>query len=188
MANWSEYPNKAGLSCPLTSGDAEAALLLDYCNRKLDPDRAAVLERHIRQCPACAAFASSQALLWESLDAYEAMPVSPDFDRRLFARIEAEEQKPTWTKIWLRFWNRFTMGGTLTGAQLWRPALPVAACLLVAMGLYLRPGMESSRNPVTTEVSSIENAIQPEQLETALEDMEMLRDLGALEVGGQRQM
>ncbi|MBL8230563.1 MAG: hypothetical protein JNL98_18880 [Bryobacterales bacterium] len=182
------YNNK--LPCPLTSGEAEAAILLDYCNRKLDSESTAILERHIRQCPDCEAFASSQSLLWQSLDSYEAMPVSADFDRELYARIDAEEQRPTWSKLWNRLWGRITMGGTLTGAQLWRPALPVAACLVVAAGLYFRPGMEGglshpSMNPLS---ETGEVVIQAEQIESELEDMEMLRDLGALEAGGQRQM
>jgi anti-sigma factor RsiW len=188
MANRDQTPQRANIPCPLTSGESDAAMLLDYCNRRLDPESTALLERHIRQCPACEAFASSQALLWQTLDAYEAMPVSQDFDRSLYARIDAEQQKPTWTRLWLQLWNRFTMGGTLTGAQLWRPALPVAACLLVAAGLYLRPGMESAHSPDVAGVAGVESSIQAEQIETALEDMEMLRDLGALEVGGQRQM
>jgi anti-sigma factor RsiW len=188
MAHVNPNPDKAGFPCPLTSGDAEASILLDYCNRRLDPDATEVLERHIRQCPACEAFAASQALLWESLDAFETMQVSDHFDRTLYERIEAEQRRPTWSKLWLQLWNRATMGGTLTGAQLWRPALPVAACLLVAAGLYFRPGMESRFVEGTSENAGIESSIQAEQIETALEDMEMLRDLGALEAGGQRQM
>jgi hypothetical protein len=188
MAHLNQNPDKASFPCPLTSGDAEASILLDYCNRKLDPDATTVLERHIRQCAACEAFAASQALLWESLDAFEAMQVSDQFDRTLYARIEAEQQRPAWSRLWLQIWSRATMGGTLTGAQLWRPALPVAACLLVAVGLYFRPGMESPLGGGNTESAGIESSIQAEQIESVLEDMEMLRDLGALEAGGQRQM
>src|SRR5574337_1028204 len=85
--------------CPLLSGEENAGLLLDYCNRKLAPELASVFERHMEHCPACRAFAESQMAVWSALDDFEAMPISEDFDQRLFARLEAEQQAPWWSRL-----------------------------------------------------------------------------------------
>ena len=76
------------MNCPLETRD-NAQLLLDYCTRKLEPESVAILERHIALCGACREFANSQRAVWDALDAWEAAPVSPDFDSRLYRRIEA---------------------------------------------------------------------------------------------------
>ncbi|MCS7025116.1 MAG: hypothetical protein NZV14_09965 [Bryobacteraceae bacterium] len=178
--------DKEPFPCPLSRSESEAGILLDYCHRKLDAHRTAILESHLRQCPACQSFASAQSLVWRALDEYEAMPISETFDRRLYARIEAEEQRPTWVKWCDGLWNRLTVGGTATGAWLWRPALPVLACLLVAIGLYFRPSFDSTQQSL--QGPSTDTTLQAEQIEAALEDLEMLRDLGALDAGWQRPM
>src|SRR2546429_35515 len=73
--------------CPLEDRE-NAQQLLDYCTRNLDAQAAAILERHIAICPACREFADNQRAVWQALDAWEAAPVSADFDRRLYERIE----------------------------------------------------------------------------------------------------
>jgi anti-sigma factor RsiW len=162
--------------CPLVSGEENADILLDYCNRKLDPAMTAVFERHMEQCPACRAFADSQSAVWNALDAFEAMPISPDFDQRLWARIEAEEQGS-----WLtRFWNRITESGT----AMWRPALPVAAALVLATGLWLRPVL----GPTAETEPTVTATIDATEIETALEDMEMLRQLQPADTSAPKQM
>jgi hypothetical protein len=156
--------------CPLIDGEANADVLLDYCNRKLAPELSSLLEQHMEQCPACAAFAESQKAVWSALDAFEALPVSQDFDRKLMARIEREGQGG-----WSAFWHRITDGGV----SLWRPAVPLAAALLLAVGLWIQPGIFA---PAPTA------AVDAEQLETALEDLEMLRQLATVETAATQPM
>ncbi|MCC6395229.1 MAG: hypothetical protein IT167_31860 [Bryobacterales bacterium] len=152
--------------CPLLSGEENAGLLLDYCNRKLVPELASVFERHMEHCPACRAFAVSQMAVWSALDGFEAMPVSEDFDQRLFARLEAEQRAPWWSRLWSRL--------AVSTPGIWRPAIPVAAVLLLAAGLWIRPFSSSSSS---TDPSAAKNPdrVDAEQVEKTLEDMEMIR-------------
>jgi anti-sigma factor RsiW len=169
-ANRKQFMNSrpfAFTECPLISGEENADILLDYCNRKLDPALAELFEQHMENCPACRAFAESQTAVWNALDAFEAMPVSPDFDRRLFDRIEREEQASIWTRM--RTW--------ITG-PVWRPAIPVAALLVLAAGIWMRPAATA---PEVLEPTKMATALDPEQIDIAVEDMEMLRQLGVVE-------
>jgi anti-sigma factor RsiW len=152
--------------CPLLSGEETASLLLDYCNRKLAPEPASVLERHMEQCPACRAFAESQMAVWSALDDFEAMPISEDFDQRLFARLEAEQQAPWWNRLWSRL--------TFSSPGIWRPAIPVAAVLLLAAGLWIHP-FSSSTSSTDPSVAKNADRVDAEQVEKTLEDMEMIR-------------
>ena len=77
------------MNCPMESRE-HAQWLLDYRAGKLEPELAARLEEHIATCGACREFARGQRAVWEALDSWEAAPVSTDFDRRLYQRIEAQ--------------------------------------------------------------------------------------------------
>jgi hypothetical protein len=150
------------MRCPIETQET-AELLLAYSARKLDPESAAGLERHMRVCPSCRAFAEGQRLVWEALDAWDAVPVSPDFDRRLYARIDREV---SW---WERTMRPFR-------PVLMRSGLPVAAaaCLLVMAGMVLeRPGAVPS---IPSGSPSQVEAVQADQVENALEDIELLRE------------
>lgn len=145
------------MQCPVQSrGNAD--LLLAYCARKLDPDTAAALERHMEQCAACRTLGEEQKAVWDALDLWEAMPVSPDFDRKLYARVEREGGGSLWAR-WFGTWAPVR----------WRPAVSVAAAgvLLVAAVLVEKPG------PKAPAVETVE----AEQIERTLEDLEMLRQL-----------
>jgi len=181
-----QQPDSGPLTeCPLTHGETNADLLLDFCNRKLAPELNAILQAHVDICPPCQAFTETQAQVWAALDAFETAPISSDFDARLRARIEEEEQRSSW---WSRLWNRMTAGGTAN----WRPMAPVAAVLLLAAGLSLRPSgseVPDGGGPDTAPlVKSAELSVEIEQVETLLEDLEMLRELGVAETNSSRQM
>lgn len=149
--------------CPLLEGGDHAERLLDYANRKLNLDSAMAIEQHAAACPACSAFVESQRSVWNALDEWDAAEISSDFDRRLWARIEREEKAP-W---YVRLWNRATNFGDAN----WRPVVPVAAALVLAVGLWIRPfGLVT---PVT------EARIDAEQLETALEEVDMLQQFAS---------
>ena len=77
------------MNCPLQIPE-NAQMLLEYSTGKLDAQRTAALKEHVDICPACRGFAAGQRTLWEALDTWEAAPVSRDFDRRLYQRIEKE--------------------------------------------------------------------------------------------------
>jgi hypothetical protein len=132
-------------------------LLLSMAAGRLDAASAAAVERHARSCAACGAFLEDQRELWTALEAWEAPPVAADFDRRLYRRIDERESRGWWTRLF---------------APLLRPAVPVAAtaCLLVVAGMI---GMGPDR--VTPPAADAAQAREVELVESALEDLDMLR-------------
>jgi hypothetical protein len=95
-----------------------------------------------------------------ALDLWEAPPVSADFDRRLYHRIEQD-----------RPWWRF-----LLRPQRYVPAA-VAAALLVGVGLWIeRPGTR----PATAPHSAAIEALPPDQAESALQEMELMQEFNRL--------
>jgi anti-sigma factor RsiW len=152
------------MKCPMESG-GNAGYLLDYASGKLPAEARAQMAEHVASCPVCRAFAGGQQAIWQALDAWEPAAVSLDFDRRLYARIE---QQVSW-------WTRLTRPLN----PLFRHAIPVAA----AAGVVLVAGLMMNRPadiPATPVPKSAQVELQPEQVEHALDDMEMLRELNHL--------
>jgi hypothetical protein len=150
------------MNCPLQTRE-NAHLLLDYCAHKLEPDSMSVLERHIAVCSVCRDFANGQRYVWQALDTWEAAPVSPDFDKRLYRRIEA---RVSWWDLLLRPFTTVTLRRGLSAAAM--------TCLLLVAGILLeRPTVSPA--PVTTDVVQVDT-VQPEQVERALDAMEMLNE------------
>jgi hypothetical protein len=149
------------MKCPIERDD-NAELLLSYSARRLDPERTAILEAHMEVCPQCREFRDGQRTVWEALDQWEARPISADFNRRLYRKIEEQEQ--------LGWWERMFGAGR---PMFLRPALPLAAtaCLVLVAGLFLtdNPGRIVTPSGETPQVREVE------QVERTLEDMEMLR-------------
>lgn len=170
-------------------------LLLAYCARKLDAGNAAVVERHVGVCPACREFANGQRALWEGLDTWEAAPVSPDFDRRLYQRIEKEV---SWWDLLIRPFRPMLADRPGSGFartrrlshNAFRQGLPVAAaaCVVVMAGALLQRPVKMQPAPAT-ESAQLES-VQPEQVEHALEAMQMLSDFShqALAAANESQM
>ena len=146
------------MRCPIQSPE-NAELLLAWCARRLDPETCALLDRHIEQCPECRAFAEQQKAVWEALDAWEALPVSEDFDARLFQKIGPALRT---SRVVIPGWLRF------------RAPLAAASLLLAAVLLLrpLDPFIPTGDEPLG--LPEVENA------EMALEDIEMLRTLGLM--------
>jgi anti-sigma factor RsiW len=146
------------MKCPMESGDNKD-LLLSHAAGRLDADSSAALERHARSCAACSEFLEGQAALWSALDEWEARPVAADFDRRLYRRIGEQEQRSWWSRV-------FT--------PLLRPAVPMAAtaCLLVVAGLI---GIDPDRVTPQAPVADVGQPGEVELVESALEDLDMLR-------------
>ena len=126
--------------------------MLNYCAHELDP----ALTRHIQLCPACRSAVESHELLRAALDSWDHLPVSHDFDARLFQRIR-EDERPGWAA---RAANWFT-------AASWKPAIPAAAIFALWMIAF----------PSKPDAVPSADAAQAEQVERALEDLDMLQQL-----------
>jgi hypothetical protein len=158
------------MHCPMEDGDS-GEILLGYCSQKLDAKSVATLEEHIRICPACREFADGQKAVWSALDAWEAAPVTPDFDRRLYARIEKE------VSVWDLILRPFR-------PLLVRQGLPIAAAAAVVImaGVLLdRPSSQPRPNAenATVAVDAV-GAVGADQAESTLQEMETMRDLNRL--------
>jgi anti-sigma factor RsiW len=154
------------MKCPIETRD-HTDRLLDYASGRLDAGAAAGLERHLETCAACREFVEGQQSVWQALDIWEAEPVSPDFDRRLLSRLEPEQ---SW---WSRLWSplhpaRFRLG----------LGMGAAAALLIVAGALVqqRPGLP----PLPTSPSAQAGTLEPEQVEDALDEMEMLDEFYSL--------
>jgi anti-sigma factor RsiW len=152
------------MKCPIETHET-SEVLLAYFARKLDPGTAATLECHMASCPACRKIYEGQRAVWEALDAWDALPVPADFDRRLYCRIEEDLSSPWW----------------LRAVRPLRPtlmhrALPIAAaaCLLVVAGAI----MESPSHPAPGEPEVKAETIQADQVERSMEDIELLHAFG----------
>ena len=148
------------MRCPIETQD-NAEVLLSYSARRLNPQTTAILEAHMEVCLQCREFRDGQRALWEALDQWEARPISADFNRRLYRKIEEQDQ--------LGWWERIFGAGR---PMFLRPALPLAAtaCLVLVAGFMIdNPGR------MVTPAIEAPQVREVEQVERTLEDMEMLR-------------
>jgi anti-sigma factor RsiW len=155
------------MKCPMENREGEE-LLLNYVSGALDAQEAASFDRHMLACAACREFAHGQKIVWDSLDAFEPAAISADFDRRLYQRIE----KVSW-------WGR--MLDALRSPMIAHRGLPIAAAaavLVVAGVIWERPTAAPAKtdSPLSAEVQTL----QPDQVQHALDDMEMLREFDHL--------
>jgi anti-sigma factor RsiW len=148
------------MKCPIETRE-NAELLLAYCTRKLDAESTAILERHMEICPACREFSSGQRAIWEALDTWEAAPVTLDFDRRLYRRIDREV---SWWQLLMR-----PLRPALVRQGL---SIAAAACLVVMAGVLLQH--PASAPPAAQPRSAQVEAFEPDQVEPALDAMHML--------------
>ena len=153
------------MKCPMKA-EGNMELLLDYAAGRLNAGERQQMAQHIEGCPACSKFAGAQQEVWKALDDWEPAEVSLDFDRRLYARIE---QRTPWWKRLMQPLN-----------PVFRHSVPVAAAagvVIVAGLLMFRPAdMPRTPQPKAAQIESL----QPEQVENALADMEMLRQFNQL--------
>ncbi len=150
------------MECPFRTGETKG-LLLDYCSHTLDAKAMADVEKHLAECPHCRAWTDAHTRTWMLLDEWEPAPVSPDFERKLRERVAAEGARTSkWKAIWV----------ALTTRPL-KPAIAVAAAvvLLIVGLLFVRP------KPAPT-VQRAQEVMDADHLEKALDDVDMLRQLG----------
>ena len=138
------------MKCPLQFEES-SELIVGYGARTLDPDTALAFERHVGSCAACREAAALQRAVWTALDEWHALPVSPDFDQRLSARIAHTKNRAWWR------WRPLLP---------WQVLLPMAACAALCTLLLVRQPAATPQPPI-------------EQVQHALDDMDLLNELGA---------
>ena len=139
--------------------------LLDFVSGSLESGEAAVFERHLEGCAECREFVAGQKQVWSALDAFEPASISADFDRHLYAamartswwdRVVASVTTPLRTPAWIRHGL---------------PVMAAAAALTAGFILWDRPPKQPAR-PV--QLSAAADSLQPDQVQRALDDVEML--------------
>jgi anti-sigma factor RsiW len=155
------------MRCPIDAGN-EAEMLVALATGRLTPAEQEAFELHMAGCAACRQLADAQKSVWSALDLWKVPSVSEDFDRRLHARIVAEERRP-WRK---RQWAWFS----------WKPALPVAAACAALFAVFLLQSPVPSNNapaaaPVVVQTQEDAQKVDVEQVERALDDIDMLKQL-----------
>lgn len=112
-----------------------------------------------------------QTALFAAMDSWEDdVEPSADFDRKLWARIEADEARPSWAQSlvsWLS-WPRAAWAGC---------AVAAALAVVAWVGPQSQP---AEPEPVAKVALSGDDAEYLEELDRALDDMEMLIDFDAL--------
>jgi hypothetical protein len=162
------------MSCSIKS-EENTDQLLAFCAGTLGREAASEMALHLKSCPECARVYSAQASVWQALDAWSAAPVSTDFDRRLFARIEAENAAPWWQRELQRI--SAAVGDFL------RPVIAQPAFALSAIALVIGAGFVFDHPAKVYSPSAIATVrgtgVEVEKVESSLEDMEMLRQFDA---------
>lgn len=130
--------------------------VMDYCAGALDPAQAGAMEEHLRECGPCREIVEAQRSLWQTLDAWKPIEVSPDFDARLHARIAQEQSAPWWYPNSRSFLNY------------WKPALSVA---VVAGVLAL---IVVVRTPDSKPPAPAHQQINIQEVQQALDDLALV--------------
>ena len=149
--------------------------LLDYVSGSLDTQESALFEKHLQTCSACSEFVTGQRSVWESLDLFEPAPVSAAFDRRLYERIA----QSSW-------WDRFVAAVSVPfrAPAFLRQGLPLitaAAVLTAAVIVWDRPA-PAPAPPAAGLSAEADQTLQPDQVQRALDDMEMLREFNHIAI------
>ena len=153
------------MQCPVKSSEG-VELFVGYGARTLPPGTEAALERHMMTCEDCRRMGDAQRSVWSALDVWEALPISPDFNEKLYARMAAESGRPWYRRV-------FQFNGTWP----FRPAMPVAAACAAVIAAFLITGPASDHKP---EFTTQQNRVDIEQVERALDDIDMLKQLGVV--------
>jgi anti-sigma factor RsiW len=141
--------------------------LLEYAAGGLDAAGREAVEKHLGECGPCRDLVAGQQGVWAALDRWEAPPVSADFDRRLHARIAREGS----------WWDRIPRPFS---PALLRRGLPVAAAAGLALAAILVVSHPAPVPPAPLAKVQQAEPLRPDQVEAALQDMEMLREFNGL--------
>lgn len=143
-----------------------AEILMDYCARKLEPDRVSEIDGHLADCAECRNLVNAQRELWETLDRWTAPAVSSDFDAKLYARIAQENAEPAW-KNWIR-----RVFQPAAPVAMWKPLVSLgAACAVLTVALMVHTP-ERATNIAVKQAHA--ESVDIEQVAKALDDLEIL--------------
>lgn len=126
-----------------------ADLLIGYLEGSLSAEDRLALEQHAAACAECRGLLAVQQTLED-----EVPEVSPDFDARLYARIQRESRSSAWRP------------------RLWRPLVSLAAAAAIVAVLWVRAPEKQAPRDDPKQASAGHAEI--EQLEQALDDLELL--------------
>jgi anti-sigma factor RsiW len=149
------------MKCPMETRESE--ILLAYSSGRLDAGTTSRLDGHLESCPACRDFVAAQRTVWDALSAWQAAPVSADFDRRLYQRVDRQV-------AWL---DRLLLPWQGLGLRRVAPIAVSAGVVLMAGLLLVQPSATPPPKAGTVQME----AFQPEQLVRALDEMEALSQL-----------
>ncbi len=167
MKNKNANQEYATMRCPLQDQEI-ASILPDYCDRTLSPEMEEALESHFELCSDCRDTVKAQRAVWAALDEFKPDAVTPGFNDAVLARIAAES-RPPWSR--LLAWPDFSA----------RPAISMAAAAMVLIAVALFQG-PTTQTPAEVDDSArylkSELIVDVEQVDSTLDDIEMLRQLG----------
>jgi hypothetical protein len=133
---------------------------------------------YLEQSPECRAMYEQQQAVWEALDLWEPAEPSAGFDRAVYEKIERRPGK---------FWDlRGWLSWPVEALETLRPGLAagLAALLLVALSIVTyqpRPGADQvATQQVDVQPAPRIESESVEQIDQALDDIEMLADFDAL--------
>jgi hypothetical protein len=165
------------MSCQIRS-EEHTDDLLAYSAGQLRGEAAVKLELHIRSCAECAAIGKAQSNVWNLLDNWEVRQVSADFNRQLYAKIDAASNS-SWLERFAASVNGFLR------PVFARPAFPLAAASLVIVAGFVldHPGRSFSPSGKLAELhaSVVDankvdlNKVEVDQVEATLDDIDVLR-------------
>ena len=148
------------MECPLKNEEGEE-LIIAHVAQTLDPETEAALERHLALCVSCREAVAEQRAVWLALDELVPLSVSSNFDAKLYQRIAEDARSSWWQRLLRANWS-------------WRPAMPVAAACAVLVVAFLIKHSSPSLAPQ----QQTQPKLQIEQVESALDDMDMLKQVG----------
>ncbi|MDQ6760905.1 MAG: hypothetical protein M3Z32_13715 [Acidobacteriota bacterium] len=163
------------MDCPLKAGQrsgefyrqANEAILAYGAGAESSNDYSA-FSTHLQHCSDCQRAALAQREVWSELEGWKPSPVPAGFDERLYARIQEYEQQPWWTRTW----------AGVSGKWSWKPAMPAAvACTVLIAAFLLHSPLANDRQAPHADTAA-EARIDLLQVERALDDMDMLKQLG----------
>jgi len=148
------------MGCSLAKSVAQE-LIVGYAARTLSADVEADFERHLEACAYCREAAAQQRSVWMALEEWRPLPVSAGFDGKLLQRIAGSEKTGPL--------------GRLFANLSWRPVIPIAAtCAVLLFAFWLKDddstGAPQPPNPPNAQIE--------QQVEHALDDMDMLKQIG----------
>lgn len=146
-------------------------IILNPTGPPLNEAKQAQFEQWLERDPELKAMFEQQLALFETMDQWETPEPSADFDEAVYARIRRDaEHQP--------FWRRFLFGS-------WKPALAAgltAAAVLIGVYTFDQNPVDE---PAQVAVKSAAEAEYYQQIERALDDVEMLIDFDAFPQPGE---